>query len=685
MVTIDVHSEKGDNLIWGLLHVQISSHLAKMGTVMEQSQTHHGILSLPWRILKPGNLSRGKRKYDATTLQPDEFTANTLQRWAKDIVPISQGCNLLFIECIMLSDGNWAADITSGTRKPACTGNNGSSQPSAIHVSTHPAVINGLPNPSPSPVNSLSQPVATTISNPAHSFPLPPSVQSASAIEYLAQPAPINIPAHSSHILASQPVPSSPSQTAGSAQVLINASIDSPTQSIPPAQSTAHVHAPVLPHAHTSSQLPLADQPGTQSQLDLLAYAAILLATCLYPQRTIQTLNGSNLSGANVDAIANGLFSALHDHILGKEPEREVIDVDAVDDPFTSEFLTIHGLLMVDTHFRVGRGLGNGVECAVYDDLFATKLLTSSYWVQVNSYWSISLPPIFSLNSTPLTEIETWGALMAIYILHFGLLPPSVSPLSGLLSMEPRQIMEPRHHIVEGGHNMHLAFALHLAQVLLLRDDQFQSNAHPHYLAFKHGFNIKFSEGLYMCQQCFNGSIKILICQMANLELNNLQDWIDSLMWPSDINFEAIKKVPPFYLLMYNGLPDIYEGHPTHHALASHVKADIWCCDAGDVLLHAQSFHRMVVGSSLILTDPMWAISFRFSDCIPNSSGPEPKLILPLVVHSCTSEVEVILTKPMVNMLLERPDDRHPGESYFFDAWMHLQFALADSGEFSAF
>ncbi|KAF8577975.1 hypothetical protein K439DRAFT_1621686 [Ramaria rubella] len=166
----------------------------------------------------------------------------------------------------MLSDGNWAADIMSG--------NNGSSQPSAIHVLMHPAVINGLPDPSPSPVNSLSQPVAATISNPTHSFPLPPLVQSASAVEYLAQPAPVNIPTHSSHILASQPVPSSPSQTAGSAQVLINASIDSPTQSVPPAQSTVHVHAPVLPHAHASSQLPLVDQPGTQSQLDLLAHAA---------------------------------------------------------------------------------------------------------------------------------------------------------------------------------------------------------------------------------------------------------------------------------------------------------------------------------------------------------------------------------------------------------------------------
>ncbi|KAF8575696.1 hypothetical protein K439DRAFT_1543176 [Ramaria rubella] len=595
MVTVDVRSEEGDNPIWGLFHVQISSHLAETGTVMEQSQTHHGILSLPWRILKPGNLSRGMHKYDATTLQPHEFTANSLQRWVKDIVPISQGCNLLviaprhqklasqildfvpgfdgsmhlcFAEHLMQSDGNWAANIMS----------------------------------------------AAAISNPTHSFPLPPSVQSASAVEYLAQPAPVNIPTHSSHILASQPVPSSPGQTAGSAQVLINTSVDSPMQSVPPAQSTVHVHAPVLPHAHASSQLLLADQPGTQSQLDLLAYAAI-----------------SNLSGMNVDAVTNELFSALRDHILGKEPEQEIIDVDTVDDPFTSEFLTIHGLLMADTHFRVGHGLGNGIERVVYDDLFATKLLASPYWVQVNSYRSISLPPIFSLNSAPLAEIETW--------------------VSGLLSMEPRQIMEPHHHIAEGGHNMHSAFALCLAQALLLCDDQFQSNAHPHYLAFKHGFNIKFSEGLYMCQHFFNGSVKTLICRMANRELNSLQDWIDSLMWPSDVNFEAKKK---------------------HR-------------DTGDALLHAHSFHHMVMGSSLILTDPMWAISFRFSDHIPNSSSPEPKLILPLVVHSCTSEVEVILTKPMVNMLLERPDDRCPGESYFFDAWMHLQFALADSGEFSAF
>ncbi|KAF8582907.1 hypothetical protein K439DRAFT_1617896 [Ramaria rubella] len=599
-----------------------------MGRVMEQSQTHHGILSLPWCILTPGNLSWRKCKYNATTLQPDEFTVNTLQRWAKDIIPISQGCNLLFIaprhqkligqildfvpgfdgsthlcfaEHVMPSDSNWAADITSSRCEPACTGNNGSSQPSAIHVSTRPAVVNGLLDPSPSPVNSLLQPVAAAISNPAHSFRLPPLVQSASAIKYLAQPAPVNIPAHSSHILASQPVPSSPGQTAGSAQVLINASIDSPTQSIPLAQSTAHVHAPVLPHAHASSQLPFVDQPGTQSQLNLLAYAATVMQwheDChLCIQDLIWNASGSNLSGANVDAIANGLFSALRDHILGKEPEQEVIDVGTVDDPFTSEFLTVHGLLMADTHFRVGRGLGNGVEHAVYNDLFATKLLASPYWVQVNSYWSISLPPIFSLNSAPLVEIKTWGALTAIYILRFGLLPPSVSPfliltilcgvnslldvnfvhlldpqildtlrewmaippemtltlelhsqliytVSRLLSMEPRQIMEPRHHIAEGGHNMHLAFALCLAQVLLLRDNQFQSNAHPHYLAFKCGFNIKFSEGLYMCQQFFNGSIKTLITlrQMANQELND-QDWIDSLMWPSDINFEAIRKV----------------------------------------------------------------------------------------------------------------------------------------------
>ncbi|KAF8577976.1 hypothetical protein K439DRAFT_513151 [Ramaria rubella] len=168
---------------------------------------------------------------------------------------------------------------------------------------------------------------------------------------------------------------------------------------------------------------------------------------------------------------------------------------------------------------------------------------------------------------------------------------------------------------------------------------------------------------------------------MANWELNDLQDWIDSLMWLSDINFEAIKKVfqTKFHLYI------IGVGHPTHHVLASHVNADIQRRDAGDVLLHAHSFHRMVVGSSLIPTDPMWAISFRFSDHIPNSSSPEPKLIPPLVVHSCTSEVEVILTKPMVNMLLERPDNWRPEESYFFDAWMHLQFALADSREFSAF
>ncbi|KAF8581402.1 hypothetical protein K439DRAFT_223658 [Ramaria rubella] len=168
---------------------------------------------------------------------------------------------------------------------------------------------------------------------------------------------------------------------------------------------------------------------------------------------------------------------------------------------------------------------------------------------------------------------------------------------------------------------------------------------------------------------------------MANRELNDLQDWIDSLMWPSDVNFEAIKKVfqTKFHLYI------IGVGHPTHHALASHVNADIQCRDTGDALLRAHSFHRMVVGSSLIPTDPMWAIPFRFSDHISNSSGPEPKLIPPLVVHSCTSEVKVILTKPMVNMLLERPDDWRPGESYFFDAWMHLQFALADSREFSAF
>ncbi|KAF8581898.1 hypothetical protein K439DRAFT_1618712 [Ramaria rubella] len=641
--------------------------------------------------------------------------------------------HLCFAECVIRSDCNWAADIMSGMCKPACTGNNGSSQLSAIHVSTHPAVVNGLPYPSPSP--------------------------SASAIEYLAQPAPINIPTHSSHILASQPVPSSPGQTAGSAQLLINASVESLTQSVPPAQSTAHVHAPVLPHAHASSQLPLADQPGTQSQLDLLAYAATRVSApaqspcymfissednpdikwvsvtqwhddChLRIQDLIWNASSSNLSGANVDAVANGSFSALRDHILGKEPEWEVIDVDAVDDPFISEFLTIHGLLMADTHFRVGCGLGNGVERAVYDDLFATKLLGSPYWVQVNSYWSISLPPIFSLNSTPLAEIETWGALTAVYILCVRLLPPSVSPfliltilcgvnslldvdfvhlldpqilnilcewmavppemtltlklhsqliytVSGLLSMEPRQIMEAHHHIAEGGHNMHLAVALCLAQALLLHDDQFQSNVHPHYLAFKHSFNIKFSEGLYMCQQFFNGSVKILVRRMANRELNDLQDWIDSLMWPSDVNFEGIKK---FHLYI------IGVGHPTHHALASHVNAEIWHCDAGDALLRACSFHRMVMGSSLILTNPMWAISFRFSDCIPNSSGPEPKLIPPLVVHSCASEVEVILTKPMINMLLERPDDWHPRESYFFDAWMHLQFALADSREFSTF
>ncbi|KAF8578161.1 hypothetical protein K439DRAFT_1621517 [Ramaria rubella] len=378
-----------------------------------------------------------------------------------------------------------------------------------------------------------------------------------------------------------------------------------------------------------------------------------------------------------------------------------------------------------------GCGLGNGVEHAAY---VATKLLASPYWVQVNSYRSISLPPIFSLNSAPLAEIETWGALTAIYILHFRLLPPSVSPfliltilcgvnslldvdfvhlldpqildtlhewmavspettltlelhsqliykVSGLLSMAPRQIMEPCHHIAEGGHNMHLEFALCLAQALLLRDDQFRSNAHPHYLAFKHGFNIKFSEGLYMCQQFFNGSVKTLIRRMANRDLNDLQDWIDSLMWPSDVNFEAIKKVfqTKFHLYI------IGVRHPTHHVLASHVNVDIRHRDAGDALLRTHSFRRMVVGSSLIPTDPMWAISFQFSDRIPNSSSPKPKLILPLVVHSCTSEVEVILTKPMVNMLLERPDDWCPGESYFFDAWMHLQFALADSGEFSAF
>ncbi|KAF8581401.1 hypothetical protein K439DRAFT_1619060 [Ramaria rubella] len=154
-------------------------------------------------------------------------------------------------------------------------------------------------------------------------------------------------------------------------------------QSIPPAQSTAHVHAPVLPHAYASSQLPLADQPGTQSQLDLLAYAATQVSApaqsprymfissednpdikwvsvmqwredChLHIQDLIWNASGSNLSGTNVDAIANGLFSALRDHILGKEPEREVIDVNAVDDPFTSEFLTVHGLLMADMHFRV--------------------------------------------------------------------------------------------------------------------------------------------------------------------------------------------------------------------------------------------------------------------------------------------------------------------------------------------
>ncbi|KAF8578541.1 hypothetical protein K439DRAFT_1621264 [Ramaria rubella] len=339
----------------------------------------------------------------------------------------------------MPSDGNWAADIMSG--------NNGSSQPSAIHVLTHPAVVTGCPDPSPSPVNSLLLPPSAI-----------PLILSPFLLQF-SQPLPSNI----WHNLLPSTFPLIlpifwPLSLYLHPPVLINASVDSPMQSVLPAQSTAHVHAPVLPHAHASSQLPLADQPGTQSQLNLLAYAATRVSApaqsprymfissednpdikwvsvmqwhkdChLCIQDLIWNASGSNLSGANVDAVANGLFSALRDHILGKEPKREVIDVDAVDDPFTSEFLTIHGLLMADTHFRVGHGLGNGIECAVYDDLFATKLLTSPYWVQVNSYRSISLFPIFSLNNAPLTEIETWGALTAIYILHFGLLPPSVSP-----------------------------------------------------------------------------------------------------------------------------------------------------------------------------------------------------------------------------------------------------------------
>ncbi|KAF8590374.1 hypothetical protein K439DRAFT_147863 [Ramaria rubella] len=247
--------------------------------------------------------------------------------------------------------------------------------------------------------------------------------------------------------------------------------------------------------------------------------------------------------------------------------------------------------------------------------------------------------------------------------------------VAGLLSMEPRQIMDGRPHIAEGGHNMHSAFALRLAQALLLQDDQFRSNTHPHYLAFKRGFNIKFSDALSMCQ-FFKGNVKTLIHRMANRELNDLQDWINSLMWPPDVNFEAIQK---FYLYI-TGV-----GHPIHHVLADHVNMETWCRDASDALLPARSFHRIVMGSSLIPTDPMWAISFRFSDTIPNCSGPEPTLIPPLVVHLCTSEVEVILTKVMVNMLLERPEDRRPGECYFFDAWIHLQFALDDSGEFTTF
>ncbi|KAF8577147.1 hypothetical protein K439DRAFT_1622289 [Ramaria rubella] len=310
----------------------------------------------------------------------------------------------------MPSDGNWAADITSGTCEPACMGNNGSSQPSAI---TRPAVVNGLPDPSPSPVNSLSQPVATAISNPTHSFPLPPSVQSASAVKYLAQPAPVNIPTHSSHILASQPVPSSPGQTAGSAHVLINASVDSPMQSVPPAQSTAYVHAPVLPHAHACSQLPLSPHYMFTSSED---------------NPDIKWVSVTQWREDCHLRIQDLIWNASSSNLSGKEPEWEVIDVDTVDDPFTSEFLPIHGLLMADMHFRVGHGLGNGIEHAVYNDLFATKLLASPYWVQVNSYRSISLPPILSLNSTPLAEIKTWGALTAIYILRFGLLPPSVSP-----------------------------------------------------------------------------------------------------------------------------------------------------------------------------------------------------------------------------------------------------------------
>ncbi|TDL14456.1 hypothetical protein BD410DRAFT_809709 [Rickenella mellea] len=388
----------------------------------------------------------------------------------------------------------------------------------------------------------------------------------------------------------------------------------------------------------------------------------------------------------------------------------------------TCKIVEMAAFLQPIRRFKINQGYGNGPERRIYRAAAQRLSSDNVFWETRRPFVSLRFYPTSEPMSTRVTRLRAFGAFAALHMLHLCLGPLPISPFLILVAVkgneglpednafiraldpEAADMLEPWFALGEKGRvprdNATNPICLLLIQALnmeprLVNDDRSPEDhqaitrallgsvligdanfmAHPDFLAFRHGFNIRLNDTRTLLDTFVPPSLACansLIKAMYNRDISNASQVLYRVRFAttcrsSNRDYKLFLELFQHRFVRYvNGV-----GHPDHTFVrGSLITEDSFKDDICDGILRSRMLLLAVTDAELLPADPDWTLTLRLHPAKQSLNvefRPEPTLHF----HTCESACDIEINEWLQNALLENPASSE--SATLFDCWFHGQ------------
>ncbi|KAG1719425.1 hypothetical protein EDD22DRAFT_963250 [Suillus occidentalis] len=385
--------------------------------------------------------------------------------------------------------------------------------------------------------------------------------------------------------------------------------------------------------------------------------------------------------------------------------------------------LSLASLFMSKRTYKVGEGLGEGVERSVLAQAVQKSTSELSTWMEtMDGFKSVSTLPFGVLDPKMACKLKTHGLLCALHIFALGQPPvPMLGPEAAqALSAIPSNHNSPLDLSPTGPLASLLATYLMIQPVQLTQDmlparrfelqqqlragvllgcpSAFTLDVPQEILAFSEGFDA------YVSDEIPSLASAILITELYQQHLSSPTQLIQRLEFEVaqisesdsghargpiiDADTEAA-----FILRFTRYLRGV--GHPKHPAVKEYVSQEQLCADeesTTSIMLRCKQFMLQISGSCILPANPKQNFCVHFTKGLPQKYAHSKPLgagadwepaTYPMHFQTCSYRVNIPLTKAIVSSLADPiPDDDDTVTD--FDLWIHFSlFAFSGPSSFN--